>query len=76
DRRDEGDEKWQAVGKVTLMSSRVDYMDRKGIKREGEEMDVVIGMMSMEKGHEGLGIRGGVCRSGGMVLEDRILCEF
>ncbi|ARI79279.1 2-methylaconitate cis-trans isomerase PrpF family protein [Halobacillus mangrovi] len=50
-----------AVPKLAIVSPSMDFVDRMGVLRKKEEMDIVIRMMSMQKPHQSLAITGAIC---------------
>nr|WP_245947473.1 PrpF domain-containing protein [Bacillus taeanensis] len=59
--KEEATAKSPAVPKLALVASPMNYVDRMGIVRKKEDMDIVIRMMSMQKPHQSLAITGAIC---------------
>lgn len=65
-----------AVPKMTIISSPQDYMDRTGVLRKKEDMDLLIRMMSMQKPHQSLAITGAICTTAGAAIEGSLLSKL
>ncbi|MBX4265074.1 2-methylaconitate cis-trans isomerase PrpF family protein [Clostridium estertheticum] len=59
--KEEATKKSPAVPKATVISAPAEYVDLSGNKRNKEDMDVVVRMMSMQKPHRAIAITGAVC---------------
>ena len=59
--KEEATKKSPAVTKSTIISSAAEYVDLSGKKRNKDDMDLVVRMMSMQKPHRALAITGAVC---------------
>lgn len=64
-----------AVPKMTIIAPPTDYIDRNGINRKAEDMDIVIRMMSMQKPHQALAITGAICTTAGAFLQETIVSD-
>lgn len=65
-----------AVPKMTIIAPPTDYIDRNGVNRKAEDMDIVIRMMSMQKPHQALAITGAICTTAGAFLQETIVSDL
>jgi len=59
--KEEATKKSPTVPKATIISAPAEYVDLSGNKRNKEDMDIVVRMMSMQKPHRAIAITGAVC---------------
>ncbi|MCB2361103.1 2-methylaconitate cis-trans isomerase PrpF family protein [Clostridium estertheticum] len=65
-----------AVPKATIISTPSEYIDLSGIKRNKENMDVIVRMMSMQKPHKAIAITGAVCITVAANIEGTIVSKI
>jgi len=71
--KEEATKKSPAVPKSTVIAESADYEDLSGQKRNKEDMDVIVRMMSMQKPHKALAITGSVCITAAASIEGTLV---
>lgn len=62
-----------AIPKMTIIAEPDNYIDRTGVNRKKEEMDLLIRMMSMQKPHQSLAITGAICTAAALAVEGSVV---